>query len=86
MASLLFVVEDTFSIKGRGTVLVPGFSDRLNLKIGKPIEFRRPDGSRLTSAIQGIEMLSPNPTHTVPILVSVVKDEIPIKSEVWTID
>ena len=78
--TLLFVVEDTFSIKGRGTVLVPGFPVRLKMTAGASLELRLPDGSRLATTIGGIAMCCPN---LVPILVPVPKEQIPVGTEVW---
>ena len=80
--TLLFVVEDTFSIKGRGTILVPGFPDRLKMTAGASIELRLPDGSRLAMTIRGIAMWRPNLAH-LPILVPVPKEQIPVGTEVW---
>jgi hypothetical protein len=63
----LFVVEDAFTIKGRGIILLPGVRidehgpfarEEVIFKIGDKVELRRPDGSVLTTEIVGSDFLS----------------------------
>lgn len=63
----LFVVEDAFTIKGRGIILLPGVridehgpfaAEDVIFKIGDKVELRRPDGSILRTEIVGSEFLS----------------------------
>ncbi|WZO98811.1 hypothetical protein EP7_000402 [Isosphaeraceae bacterium EP7] len=63
MARLLFTVEDTFEIRNRGLVLVPGIIPEGDerFRIGAPITLLRPDGSSLDAQIGGIDMFSPIP-------------------------
>ncbi len=89
MARRLFVVEDTFAIRTRGLVLVPGLvpvgAERF--RSGDPIELRRPDGSALAATIGGLEMLSPDPSRGLTLLISgMAKDDVPIGTEVWSVD
>jgi hypothetical protein len=92
MARRLFIVEDTFSIKGRGLVPVPGIlpEGEERFRVGDPILLRRPDGSCLEWRIGGIEMIlcsPPKPRHDVVILLkNLGKDDLPIGSEVWSVD
>jgi hypothetical protein len=92
MARRLFIVEDTFSIKGRGLVPVPGILPvgEERFRIGDPILLKRPDGSFLEWKIGGIEMIlcsPPKPRHDVVILLKDLgKDDLPIGSEVWSVD
>jgi translation elongation factor EF-Tu-like GTPase len=90
MARCLFVVEDTFFIKGRGLVLVPGIvlQGDERLRVGDPILLKRPDGSFFESAIGGIEMIygtPPSSKQNVHILLKdLTKEDVPIGSEVWS--
>ena len=92
MARCLFTVEDTFSIKGRGLVPVPGIvpQGEERFRVGDSIIIRRPDGSHLESTIGGIEMISvtpPRPKNDVVILLkNLSKEDVPIGSEVWSTD
>jgi len=89
MGRLIFVVEDTFSIKGRdGTILAPGVPAHFKVAVGASIELRRPDGSRLATTIIGIEFFSdpPNPKPERPIMVRALQDQVPVGTEVWLSD
>ena len=70
MARRLFTVEDTFSIRGRGLVLVPGIVPEGDerFRVGDRITLRRPDGSSIDTQIGGLELLDPNPRHDVVIM------------------
>ncbi|MGC1272524.1 MAG: hypothetical protein WBC44_02365 [Planctomycetaceae bacterium] len=86
MRRLLFKVEDTFAITGRGLVLWPGLiksGPPTRLTIGNAVDLRRPDGTSLRTTIRGIEM--PSLPDSVPILLSeeLTKDDVPIGTEVW---
>lgn len=90
MARLLFVVEDTFAIRDRGLVLVPGIAPQGDevFRIGYPLRLRRPDGSELMTAIGGLEMIG-GLAHrdAVPILLlGLGKVDVPVGSEVWSVD
>lgn len=50
-----FVIEDVFSISGRGTV-VTGRSSSGAIRVGDPITIKRPGRTELTTIITGIEM------------------------------
>jgi hypothetical protein len=90
MARCLFVVEDTFFIKGRGLLPVPGIVPQGDerFRVGDPILLKRPDGSCLESTIGGIEMINvtpPRPTRDVVILLKdLTKEDVPIGTEVWS--
>ena len=90
MARRLFVVEDTFSLKDRRLVPVPGIlpESEERFRVGDPIQLRRPDGSCLEWKIGGIEMpLVARPRHDVVIsLQGLGKDDVPIGTEVWSVD
>jgi hypothetical protein len=90
MPRSLYTVEDSFFLKGRGLVTLPGIVPREGerFRIGDWVEIRRPDGSRLVWAIGGIEMSDPAPpTPGVVILLRELgKEDVPIGSEIWSID
>ena len=93
MARRLFVVEDTFLIKGRGLVPVPGIvpQGEERFRVGDRLVIRRPDGSHLEWTIGGIEIFSctpPRPRHDLVILLKDLnrRRTVPIGSEVWSAD
>jgi hypothetical protein len=84
---LLFVVEDAFTIEGRGTILTPGFLREgapVNTLAGARLRLHRPDGSDLIVDSAG-EALSLNlryPYH--PVLVrGLDKRDVPRGTQVW---
>jgi hypothetical protein len=87
MARKLFTVEDTFTIRGRGTVLVPGLVPEgdEHFRIGDALRLVHPDGSEMVVAISGIELFNPGPQAQYPVLVTLSKSEVPIGSEVWSL-
>lgn len=89
MARRLFTVEDTFSVRDRGLVLIPGIIPMHHERFGTgdPITLLRPDGSVMDTKIGGLEMLDPNPNCDVVILLKgMLKTEVPVGTEVWSVD
>jgi hypothetical protein len=91
MARRLFVVEDTFLIKGRGLVPVPGIvpEGEERFRLGDLIVIKRPDGSCLGATIGGIEIFSTPPRTRddfAIVLKDLNKEDVPIGSEVWSVD
>jgi hypothetical protein len=90
MARKLFTVEAVFLIEGRGVFLAPGIvpegSERF--RAGDTIELRRPDGNRNRTSIAGLDLPTPNPRHVVVVSLprNFRKDDVPIGTEVWSID
>jgi GMP synthase (glutamine-hydrolysing) len=78
-------VTDVFEITGRGVVAYPGVSGDgpFALRIGQTVELRRPDGTRVQTAIRGIEHLNPNPNCVVPLLFNLSKSDLPVGTEIW---
>ena len=74
-------------IRGRGRVPVPGIipvGDE-RVRAGDPLLLRRPDGSELRTTIGSLEILDPNPTHQVVVLLKELgKEDVPIGTEVWS--
>ena len=88
MARHLFSVEDTFLVRGRGLVLVPGIvpQGEERFRVGDPILLKRPGGAELCATISGLELLTPNPNHEVVILLKGLgKQDVPIGTEVWSV-
>lgn len=90
MQTLLFSVADTNEIRGRGIIIVsPVLRDLpVGLMNGQQIELRRPDGTTLLTMIRGIEMCDLNPNKRAGLLlpVEVKLTDVPVGTEVWTIE
>ena len=88
MARLLFTVTDTFPIRARGVVLLPGIvpDGEERFRIGDPLLLKRPDGSTLETMIGGLEILTPRTTPFTPVLLKGLgKNDVPVGTEVWSI-
>jgi hypothetical protein len=87
LGRLLLTVTGTFSISGRGFVLVPGLrpvGDE-RFRIGDSILLRRPDGVEIRTSIGGLELPTPNRRHEVVILLTELsKIDVPVGTEVWS--
>ena len=79
------IVEEAFNLETGGCIITPGIPvERKNLKIkvGEPIELRRPDGTVLRTRIDRL----PNPaTPPIPIALSPEfrKTDVPAGTELW---
>lgn len=82
----LFTVEDAFTIRGRGVILVPGIAPRPGERprVGDPVVLHRPDGSRLEAEIGGLELLHTSPDRPeIPILIrGLSRADVPIGTQV----
>jgi hypothetical protein len=87
MARKLFNVKDSFSIKGRGTVLLPGLAPEGDerFRIGDSLCLRRPDGTELRVAIGGFDFFHPGPQGEYAVLIALPKAEVPLGTEVWSL-
>src|SRR6516225_1633154 len=56
---LLFTVTETFTVSGRGVVLLPEltFVGEEKFSVGEPLRLRRPDGAEEAVPIGGLEFL-----------------------------
>ena len=87
-------VHDTFEIKGRGVVVATDTTydqlpRELRLKIGDPIELRVDGKVILRTKVVGIEHCDPwSPEHTFAFLLprDLSKADVPIGSEVWSVE
>lgn len=87
----LFVVDDTFTVFGRGIALLPGvpkYETGPRVIPGMPIELRRPDGSRLETTIRAVEWFQTPPAPTAPLHLppEIRKEDVPVGTEVWLHD
>lgn len=85
---LLFIITETFFVKGRGIILAPGISNIKQIKIGDMVELRNPDGTCMRHAIKGIEIVSyrldvPREKQTHPIILDSSDRDVPQGTEVW---
>ena len=89
MTRRIVVVEDTFEIKGRGLLLVPGILPKEGelFRVGDPIRLRRPDGAWIHTRIDDLQCLSSNPPagDIVIMLAGFAKSDIPVGTEVWSV-
>lgn len=89
MARRLFTVTDTFLIRARGLVLVPGIvpiGDE-RFRIGDPLRLIRPDGLEIETAVGGLEMFTGTTKPDMPVLLGgFSKEDVPIGTEVWSVD
>ena len=86
MARLLFIVEDSFAIKGRGLVLVPGVALEDQAGKGTRIVLKVPLGTKLKSTILGAESFMDSRVSKKAILVNLNKSQVPNGTEIWTDD
>jgi len=82
----VFTVTDTFTVTGRGLVLLPGLipigTERF--RAGDPILLRSPNGRETRTSIGALELPHPNPKCEVLIMLKeIAKDDVPIGTEVW---
>jgi len=75
---LLFTVENTFFISGRGLMLVSSQNDH-SLKTGDKIELVTPAKSRMLTAVIGVSF----DKTSILIDSQYTKKDIPIGTEVW---
>jgi hypothetical protein len=87
MARRLFTVEETFVIE-RGLILVPDIvpEGTERFRVGDMIELRFIDGTCTQVPIAGLGLCSPNPNHTLPVMLPATfqKSDVPIGTEVWS--
>jgi hypothetical protein len=85
----LLTVTETFAIRGRGVLVAPPLDASEARRERFAVELRTPSGERATvMAFSQIPFF--NPPRPVPeawvTLLGISKDEVPICSEVWTLD
>ena len=81
---LLFIVENKFSMTGRGLILTSGLGDKVKfITTGTKIKLIRPDKSELLTTIIGNTFEG---NHDILINSELNNEEIPAGTEVWTIE
>ena len=90
-SKLLFVVEDTFAITGRGLVLVPGADLGITPQQPVAVELRRPNGSAVivSTLVQVPTICGPATGHHRPalhhlIIANLSKGEVSTGTEIWS--
>lgn len=87
---LLFILTETLTIPGRGIVLLPELKpvDDERFRVGDPLLIRHPDGTDEAVGIGGLELLKPlnGNCELVVTLSGKSKQDVPIGSEVWSVD
>src|ERR1035438_108750 len=86
---LLFTVTESFTIPGRGIVLLPELrpvgEEKFN--VGDRLKLRLPNGEEELVHIGGLELLKPTngPCQLAVILLGKSKEEVPPRTEVWSV-
>jgi hypothetical protein len=90
MARLLFRVTEVFTVQTRGIVLLPklNFVGDERFRVGDPLLLKRPDGTEIDTTIGAVELLKPvgQPCEPVIMLTELGKQDVPIGTEVWSVD
>jgi hypothetical protein len=90
MARRLFTIEDRFMIEGHGLVPLPGIvpESEERFRVGNLILLKRPGGSEIEWRIGGLELLNRLPPQNAVVisLKGLRKDDIPVGTEVWSVD
>jgi hypothetical protein len=89
MPRRLLTVVDSFAIRGRGLIVAPWLAESEARRERFAVELRRPDGSHARC-----EAFAQIPFLSLPALVlqvhlalfGVTKDDVPIGTEVWTLE
>jgi len=90
VAEHLFTVEHVFTVPHQGVYLGPGLGGTgFRVRVGDPLELRKPDGSSAGTTIRGIAAFSTSsPADPCRWLICLPPEwevgEIPIGTEVWT--
>ena len=85
--TLAGTVAAVFLLARRGVIIVPHEPWGVSLKVGDPLELRKPDGTCLITHVRGVEMSNPSRLDgKAGILVGetgLSKDDIPPGTEVY---
>lgn len=81
MKKLLFKIEDSFVIPGRGVILSPGLGDKAKfVKTGTQLVLVQPDKKEIRSWVKAIQMDGDN-NMMIDLTV-----KLPVGTEVWTLE
>ena len=86
----VMTVSDIVTISGKPILLFPGLPRDLQrtIRVGDQIELRRPDGTRVSTTLAGIEharMLNRISQWPLRLPDSISKTDVPVGTEVWWI-
>jgi translation elongation factor EF-Tu-like GTPase len=89
--TFLAKVENTFSVTGRGLVLVPAeCAEDFRIRVGTPIQLRTPEGHTRDTHITGVEFLcglkeDGTKFSRIAILITrdITKQDAPSGTEIW---
>lgn len=88
MPRVLLTIEETFTVEGRGVVLLPRLEpiDEERFAAGDPVRIRRPDGTDLNTVMQGVEFLTTTDDSFLVILLPkhIEQSDVPVGSDVWS--
>jgi translation elongation factor EF-Tu-like GTPase len=81
-------VESTFSVAGRGLVIVPEVPQGdFRIRAGTKIQLRTPDGRLLDSHITGVEFLKEALAAPCRMAILITRDigrdDVPVGTEIW---
>jgi hypothetical protein len=90
MARLLFTVTETFTVQGRGIVLLPELKPigEERFSVGELLALKWPDGAKGVVRIGGLELAKPvrgGGCQLVVMLSRKSREEVPIGTEVWSV-
>lgn len=76
-----------FTIRSRGTVLLPGIRPEWGerFRIGDLIRLHTPDGLDVVVPIGGIDLFNPSKSGEFAILVATAKEAVPAGTKVWSV-
>ena len=85
MLKKIFIIEESFRIKGRGLIIVREKPDKsFELGMKTPLIIISPDGKEISAKVVGIEMLSPPNFKIEAISIGdFSKSDVPIGSTVY---
>lgn len=91
MGKLILTVEDTFSILGRGLVIVAHKTESfVDFKIGDSIKVENPDQTLLETKIKGIEFLCRPKFRVETIAFSIEseinEDQVQKNADIWLLE
>lgn len=87
MARKLFTVEQAFTIRPRGIILLPGLmpEGEERFRVGDKLRLVCPDGSDLVTAIKGLDLFNLGPRGETAVMVPLQESEVPVGTEVWSL-
>ncbi len=80
-------IESTFTVWGRGLVVVPeDQKGDFKIRVGTQVQLRTPDGRSLATRITGVEFLKPltgNCCMAILLTRDLATEDVPVGTEIW---